>query len=165
MLLSPSALSSWTTSLPPLETLRAELAVAVLLLTFPWETLSRSSSYCTTPALPWATSKNSVSPAFISIVSHWVGLGLQVPSPFAVASEETRKTAVLWSDRTPRKMKNGSVVDGSGVSLGMSWRTFWLPIAQTRRLPPQAPDRRVLGPARARHDRRHAGPGRKAEAH
>src|SRR4051794_16627802 len=83
MLLSPSALSSWTTSLPPLEALRAELAVAVLLLTFPWETLSRSSSYCTTPALPWATSKNSVSPAFISIVSHWVGLGLQVPSPVA----------------------------------------------------------------------------------
>src|SRR3954452_12905088 len=113
MLLSPSALSSWTTSLPPLETLRAELAVAVLLLTFPWETLSRSSSYCTTPALPWATSKNSVSTAFITIVCHWIGLALQVQSELGVAAEETRKTAVLSSDRTPKTMKNGSGGDGS----------------------------------------------------
>src|SRR3954447_11968217 len=94
---------------------------------------SRSSSYWTTPALPCATSKNSVSPARISIVSHCVGLGLHLPSPVEVASDEIRKTAVLPSDRTPMKMKNGSVTDGSGVRRGMLWRSFWSPASPNRR--------------------------------
>jgi hypothetical protein len=46
-------------------------------------------------------SKNSVSPSLTSIVWQLLALGRQCPSPVAVASEESRKTAVLPSLRTP----------------------------------------------------------------
>src|SRR5207302_2435282 len=59
-----------------------------------------SSSYCTLAA-PVVTSRNSVSPAFISSVAQTLELGEQRPSPCGLTSEETRKAAVLPSFSMP----------------------------------------------------------------
>ena len=65
-------------------------------------------------------SKYSVSPAASSTVSQVSLFGLQVPSPVAFASEDTRNTAFSLSLSTPRNTKNGFSADGSGVSRATS---------------------------------------------
>jgi simple sugar transport system ATP-binding protein len=71
--------------------------------------LSTSSSYCVDEVesmlaspVSEGTSKNSVSPSLSWIVSHVLGEGLQVPSPWATTPESTMNTAVLLSFSTPR---------------------------------------------------------------
>src|SRR4051812_14471914 len=67
------------------------------------------------------------------IVAHSALDGLQLPSPVGVAVPSTRKTAVLWSESTPRKTKNGRSIDGSGVSRATSSRDFSRPVASPKR--------------------------------
>ena len=77
----------------------AAAAAAAVLAPF-LKTFTTSSWYWT--AWPSTVrSKNSVSPSLTSIVWQLLGLGRQWPSPVAVASEESRKTAVLPSLSTP----------------------------------------------------------------
>src|SRR5207302_516308 len=80
-----------------------------------------SSSYCTLAA-PVVTSRNSVSPAFISSVAQTLELGEQRPSPCGLTSEETRKAAVLPSFSMPRNTSAGSEpADASAVSGARSY--------------------------------------------
>src|SRR4051794_7556743 len=56
-------------------------------------------------------------------------VGWHEPSPFGVASEDTRKTARFWCalvSSTPRNTKNGSVSDGSGLRRATSSIFFGL---------------------------------------
>ena len=82
----------------------------------------------TAPAVPLAREVEELGVARLdSTVWQSASAGRQLPSPVAVASEETRKTAVLWSSSTPRKTKKGVSTDGSGVRRARSRSCARLP--------------------------------------